>query len=125
MPPRTNITGSITGMPAEKLKAWLTSCSKFPAKPGSTAPKPPEWDESKTWATEPLTLIAFALAKNQVVASYEKGNIYAVSGFNRADGVKVWTIDLPEQPDMNRLALDRAGRVLVSLCDGSIMCIGL
>ena len=37
-------------------------------------------------------------------------------GFNRADGVKAWTIDLPEQPAMNRLALDRAARVPQCRC---------
>ena len=33
-------------------------------------------------------------------------------------------VDLPEQPAMSRLALDREGRVLVALCDGSILCLG-
>jgi len=132
MPPRTNatkslagITGSLTGMPVDGLRRWLTTCSKLSPRPDPAAPKPPNWDESKTWATEPLTPVAFVLAKNQVVASYEKDNKHAVSGFNRADGAKAWTIDLPEQPAMNRLALDRVGRVLVSLCDGSVICIGL
>jgi hypothetical protein len=33
-------------------------------------------------------------------------------------------VDLPEQPVMNRLALDRDGRILVALCDGSMLCLG-
>ena len=68
--------------------------------------------------------VAFALARNQVVAAYESHDQYYVSGFNRTDGTKIWTTRLPEQPDIDRLAIDRDGRVLVSLCDGSIICLG-
>ena len=60
----------------------------------------------------------------RVLITAVKENTYYASGFNRTDGAKVWTIDLPEQPVISRLALDRDGRVLVSLCDGSIICLG-
>jgi len=76
--------------------------------------------------------IAFALAKDQVVVAYDVAGAYKLAGFRRADGTKAWSIDLPSapsakdaaQPVMNRLAIDRAGRVLLALCDGSILCVG-
>jgi hypothetical protein len=79
-----------------------------------------------------MNAIAFALARDQVVVTYgfvtriSKGAIssYRISGLRRTDGSKVWTLDLPEQPLMDRLALDRDGRILVSLCDGSVICLG-
>ena len=37
------------------------------------------------------------------------------------DGNFTW---LPEQPAMNRLAVDRDGRVIIALCDGSVLCAG-
>ena len=77
----------------------------------------------KVWATEGVTPAAFALAKDQLVAAYGANKGYKAGGFSRADGSKAWTVDLPEQPVMNGLALDREGRVLVTLCDGSVICL--
>ncbi len=133
MPPKKGIRGPLTAEPVDKLLAWLTVRSAPQPKPDPNAPKPdpnapkvqlPQWDESKLWATEALTPIAFALTKNQVVVTYEDGKRYSACGFNRADGTNVWSVDLPEQPVMRSLAIDRDGRVLISLCDGSIICLG-
>ncbi len=69
--------------------------------------------------------IAFALAKDQFIMAYGDGpKRYKVSGFSRGDGARIWTVELPEQPILNRMALDRDGRVLVALCDGSLLCLG-
>jgi outer membrane protein assembly factor BamB len=124
--------------PAGKDQLTLADDSKT-ARPGKIAPKPEikrlpamkktaaDWSELRSWATENMTPIAFALAKDQVVVAYESAGRtrgYKASGFLRSDGSKAWTVDLPEQPVMNRLALDRDGRVLVTLCDGSVLCLG-
>jgi len=133
MPPKA-VSGMLTAVPVDQLLTWLAVRSAPPPKPDPNAPKPdpnapkvqpPQWDETKTWTTEPLTPISFALTKNQAVVAYEINKNYYASGFNRVDGVKVWTVPLPEQPVMNRLAIDRDGRVLISLCDGSIICLGI
>jgi hypothetical protein len=74
-----------------------------------------------------MTPVAFALARDQLVVAYEGGGgkgTHKLSGLLRSDGLKAWTVDLPEQAVMNRLALDRDGRVLVALCDGSMICLG-
>ena len=64
------------------------------------------------------------MAKDQAVAACTDGKGHELSGYLRAGGKKAWTVELPEYPAMNRLALNRSGRVLVSLCDGLVVCVG-
>jgi outer membrane protein assembly factor BamB len=130
MPPG-NVGGVLTAVPSAKMTAWMTGRTAPPVKaqpaaPGAPKVKPVEWADLKSWATEPLAPpVAFALAKDQLVVACTDGNkVNKVVGFRRADGAKAWTVDLPEQPAMNRLAIDRDGRVIVSLCDGSVICVG-
>ncbi|MBM4035976.1 MAG: hypothetical protein FJ291_29930 [Planctomycetes bacterium] len=123
MPPK-GVSGGLTAVPTAKLFAWLAEAGEQKAKP-PTAPKSKpggDWSKDKAWATEGLTPVACALAKDAlVVASAGPSKLTA---FRRTDGSKAWAVDLPEQPAMNRLALDRDGRVLVTLCDGSVVCVG-
>ena len=127
LPPK-GVSGSLTAVPTAKLLDWLAAQAGGVGGPKTLAKLPrtkaADWSDLKSWATEPLVPIAFALAKDQLVAAYQSGRDYRVSGFRRSDGVKLWTVDLPEQPAMGRLALDRDGRVLLALCDGSILCLG-
>ncbi|MCY3018066.1 MAG: PQQ-binding-like beta-propeller repeat protein [Planctomycetota bacterium] len=125
MPPK-GPQGALTALPIAKLLSWLEERSVPQPKLPPNAPKPKlvEFSASKTWATESLGPVAFALAKDQVVVASTNGKVHRAIGFNRADGKSVWSVGLPEQPAMNRIALDRDGRVLVSLCDGSIICLG-
>jgi hypothetical protein len=125
LPPKS-ASGSLTAVPTAKFVEWLADKAAQPSKPAPNAPKPqaPEWAEFKLWATEPITPISLALAKDQLVVAYASGQSHKLSGFRRTDGSKAWTVDLPEQPVMNRLAIDRDGRVLTALCDGSVLCLG-
>ena len=133
VPPKGH-TGSLTAVPTEKLVGWLSdSLSAKGGGQGPAAPanapkaKPADWSAARLWATEGPMPIACALAKDQFVVAHGGGGGAGgckLSGFRRADGSKAWTVDLPEQPAMNRLALDRDGRVLIALCDGSVLCLG-
>jgi outer membrane protein assembly factor BamB len=125
LPPK-GAAGSLTAVPTAKLVAYLAEKAAQPSKPAPGAQKPPgnEWSELKSWATESMAPISLALAKDQLVVAYASGRGNKLSGFRRTDGSTAWTVDLPEQPAMNRLALDRDGRVLVALCDGSVLCLG-
>ena len=122
LPPKS-ASGSLTAVPTAKFLKWLAEQAARTNKPAAKAPGS-DWSELKSWATESITPISFALAKDQVVVAYESGRSYKLSGFRRTDGSKAWTVDLPEQPVMNRLAIDRDGRVLTALCDGSVVCLG-
>jgi len=127
LPPK-GVAGSLTAVPTAKLLDWLAEKAAAAGGP-KLLPKVPrtkaaDWSDLKSWTTEPLVPIAFALAKDQLVVAHQSGRAYQVSGFRRADGVKAWSVALPEQPAMGRLALDRDGRVLVALCDGSLVCVG-
>jgi outer membrane protein assembly factor BamB len=113
----TIVAGSLTAVRTADLVEAFASQGKIDA-----AKLKIDAAKLKVWTTERVTPAAFALAKDHLVVAYEaKG--YKVSGFRRTDGSKAWTIDLPEQPVMNGLALDRHGRVLVTLCDGSVLCL--
>ena len=120
--------GRLTAVPTARLLEWFQEMNA-PAKLPKDTPqkKSSDWSDFKLWATEEMIPVAFAMAKDQMVTAYGKqignGQSFKVSGFNRTDGSMAWSIDLPEQPVMNRLALDRNGRVLVALCDGSIICL--
>ena len=136
MPPK-GAGGVLTAVPTDKLLGWLSDRSSTPKQPKTTQPDgprpkaaPAEWAEAKLWTSEggAITPTAFALAKDAMVVAHADprgGN--KLTAFRRTDGTKVWSIDLPDSaapPAMNRLAIDRAGRVLVSLCDGSVLCVG-
>jgi hypothetical protein len=68
--------------------------------------------------------VAVALAKDRVIVARKEGRNNRLVAFRRDGGAKDWSVDLPEQPVMNRIALDRDGRILVALCVGSMLCLG-
>ena len=107
----------------------LFAAAKNPERPAGTGQKTAKegfFTRTFNWtgADKKVKRVAFALAKDQVVVAHQAGAAYKVTGFRRADGSKAWAVDLPDQPAMNRLAVDRDGRVIVSLCDGSVVCLG-
>jgi hypothetical protein len=108
------------------MEAWF---EKRFAQPKATAAdsqaKPQEWSELSAWSITNLASLAFVLAKDQLVVAHGTGKTgYKISGFKRSDGSQTWSVDLPEPPAANRLAIDRDGRILLTLCDGSVLCIG-
>jgi outer membrane protein assembly factor BamB len=127
LPPK-GVSGRLTAVATAKLLDWLSAKAAAPAPNGlPRKSKADDWSDVKSWTTESMTPVAFALAKDQLVVAYEGGGgkgTHKLSGRLRCDGSKAWTVDLPEQAVMNRLALDRDGRVLVALCDGSMICLG-
>jgi hypothetical protein len=131
LPPKST-SGGLAAVSTAKLRAWLAGKFGDPTGGGKRPAvllkvKTGDWSEDKLWTTEDMVPVAFVLAKDELVAAYEArvgSRGYKVGGFRRTDGAKVWSVDLPEQPVMNRLALDRDGRVLVALCDGSVLCLG-
>jgi outer membrane protein assembly factor BamB len=127
----------VSAIPSDRFLTWLSDLDAQAGAPqGTPRKKIPHWKELAAWSTAQVDwragLAAFVLAKDQIVMSYSFGGggkdaappIHRVTGFLRKDGSKAWTVDLPEQPVMNCLALDRDGRVLLALCDGSIICLG-
>ena len=127
MPPK-GLTGSLAAVPMAQWTGWLSGlpAAQAAAKAANATVKPklPDWADLKTWTTEAGMPAAYALAKDQAVVVHSDGRTHKVSGYLRTDGSKAWTAELPDQPAMNRLALDADGRVLVSLANGSLVCLG-
>jgi len=78
---------------------------------------------------------AVALAKNAVLITYgvqkhgtmgllDDYSAWKVAALDRGDGHSFWECDLPCEPVLCSLAIDRAGRILVTLRDGGVICIG-
>jgi outer membrane protein assembly factor BamB len=131
--PRAQFTTMMTGdlvssAPPTNEPADTSANSALPSLQLADAKPKPKWPDLKQWAVGNFTnhgvAAAFALAKDQAVVALSDGSHHRLIGYLRAGGKQAWTIDLPEQPAMNRLALDREGHVLVSLCDGSVVCVG-
>ena len=116
----------LTGVPKNKMSEWFAERSASSATlAADLKSKTREWAGLASWSVSNLVPVAFVLAKDQMVAVHgdsKKG--FKATGFHRADGTLAWSVDLPERPAMNRMAIDRNGRVLVTLCDGSVICIG-
>lgn len=143
MPPPLKKGGSgLFLLPRAEFAKWMPNYAanyKTSSKGPDTEGKPTEgtWQTLKQWATEDIKEMqpaAFALAKDQAVVAFaytpdrkhknDPARKYILNGYVRETGKLAWSVDLPDQPAMNRLALDRSGHVLVSLCDGSVVCIG-
>jgi outer membrane protein assembly factor BamB len=128
MLPPHEARGEVVSVPAAGMDEWLASVLSGEAHAGSRARG---LREIQTWTSDRkagMWPVACVLAKDQLVVAhktgYEVGVGNKVSGFNRTDGALAWAVELPDQPAMGRMALDREGRVLVSLCDGSVVCLG-
>ncbi|MEQ8786887.1 MAG: PQQ-binding-like beta-propeller repeat protein [Pirellulaceae bacterium] len=74
---------------------------------------------------------ALAITQNAVVVAGQLAGeddqgeaTFAVSSFDLAGGDTLWTAPLPAAPVSWGLAVDRAGRVVVTLVDGRVVCCG-
>ncbi len=77
------------------------------------------------WEFEAEECNAMALCKNALVIARKSAGGYAVVGaMNLVDGKFLWGQALPSSPVPWGLAVDSAGRVIVSLEDGQVMCFG-
>ncbi len=72
------------------------------------------------WTYDCKDGVAFAAAKNAVVVARGK----QIVALNLADGKVLWSRPLPAAPVTWGVAVDREGRVLVTLKDGRVLCFG-
>jgi len=72
------------------------------------------------WSTEFGKAYAMAVCRNAVLLATEKELI----ALSLADGVVLWKQLLPAPPAPWGLAVDGAGRAVVTLTDGKVVCFG-
>lgn len=114
--------GGLVALPSDKYTAGKADGRFRTAVPPA---KPVQLEDLKVWSTPPGLIASFGMSSNMAVAAFvDMKKSHRLAAFKRADGAQAWSVDLPEQPAMNKLAIDRDGRVLVSLCDGSVICVG-
>jgi len=76
--------------------------------------------DKPVWAYDCREGVAFAVAGNAVLVA-ENQQIVAL---NLADGRVLWSQPLPGEPVTWGIAVDRDGRVIVTLEDGQVLCFG-
>jgi len=85
-----------------------------------------ELRSSSVWPTLREQVYALSVARNAVLITAKGHGTEPcfVAAYAKSDGKRLWKVDLPAPPRLGALAVDRDGRVLVSLVDGSILCVG-
>jgi len=83
------------------------------------------WGEFKVsakplWQHDCPGSIAIAVAKNAVVIA----DASHVAALDLASGKQLWSRPLPASPVPWGMAVDRAGRVILTLTDGQVVCVG-
>jgi hypothetical protein len=122
----------------EKLEAGLSERMKQapPEKPawvkykvsGSFLPadrrRIPARADFALWGPREEKILSAALARNAYVAAGTDGDGWKLFVWERSTGKALSAVSLPAQPVMKALCLDRHGRILVSLRDGSLVALG-
>ncbi len=86
-----------------------------------------ELRSASIWPVIRDEVYALTVAKNAVVVTGRNKNVAGsefAAAYSKADGKILWKVDLPAKPRLGALAIDRDGRVLIVLRDGSILCLG-
>lgn len=122
--PPNNGGRSVESFAVAKLLPWLDEVVEQ-GRTGKAVPGHQTLVQLRTWGSKPISAVAAMLAKDLVIvaANGEGGKPSHVDAYQRADGSLAWTQDLPGKPTGD-LAIDRDGRVLVNICDGSVVCVG-
>ena len=72
------------------------------------------------WEFDCKDSVAFAVCRNAVLIA----NASEIVALNLKSGAKLWSEALPAAPVSWGLAVDRDGRVVVTLEDGQVLCFG-
>ncbi len=79
------------------------------------------------WPVVRRQLFALVVARNAVVMTERGANrtaLCALAAYEKEDGQVRWRVDLPAEPRLGGLAVCSNGNMLVTLVDGSIVCVG-
>ena len=86
-----------------------------------------ELRSTSVWPVIRDNIYSLALAQNALVTTARDragAKPPFVAAYGKTDGKVLWKVELPTEPRLGGLAIDRDGRILVTLRDGSILCAG-
>ena len=86
-----------------------------------------ELKSTSLWPVIRDNVYSLALAQNALVATARDqagAKPPFVAAYAKTDGKVLWKVELPTEPRRGGLAIDRGGRIVVTLGDGSIVCVG-
>lgn len=122
------------GKLAEKLKGKVKPMtpritSLFKSRRETSPPNP-------LWKPVGVAVYALALSDDLIIVAHNdpkrrlngrpmtpENNPCQISGINRTDGSLSWTLPLPAVPVFDGIVINRKGRILVPLIDGSLVCL--
>ena len=109
--------------------AMLSGRADLSESPDKRFPEP-----KAEWEVETAGKTAFAVAPNALLVAFGRTMAqrlpgldpggYRVAAFDMKTGKPIWEQPLDTEPALWCLAVDREGRVLVTLRDGSVICFG-
>jgi len=79
------------------------------------------------WPVKRESIYALAVVRNAVVMTARNNapaGGYYVAAYAKTTGSTIWEVALPGEPRLGGLAVDRHGRAIVTLVDGSVICVG-
>ncbi len=79
------------------------------------------------WPAVHRQLFALVVARNAVITTERGMNPAApcsVAAYRKNNGQQIWQMELPAEPRLGGLAVCRNGSILVTLADGSVVCVG-
>jgi hypothetical protein len=80
-----------------------------------------------SWPALRDEVYALTVTKNAVIATGRSRDTTGpdfAAAYAKTDGSVLWRVELPSEPRLGSLAIDRDGRVLLALRDGAVVCIG-
>ncbi len=118
------------GVTRKPLAKWYWERPQAESKDPSTLPSPMKiwnWDPNRhcygiMLAANAVIVLSEAPWKVRLPAQADRS--WSVSALDRTDGRPIWEVKLPGEPIFSGSCLDREGRVIVTLTDGSLVSVG-
>ncbi|MGQ9730082.1 MAG: outer membrane protein assembly factor BamB family protein [Candidatus Zipacnadales bacterium] len=91
---------------------------KVSGQPLYSTPEYPVFNSSTQWGEQ------IVRAANADLVFREEGEVWKLVAYDKRNGAELWNLPLPSAPVRWGIAVDGAGRIVLSLSGGQVMCLG-